>query len=202
MGQQHPENTRSVMDTSSLLLQFIIVAVLALYTGLRTRHEYREQEELSNRTDRVIWLTWVSHTVLTVSTVRKSADSVPVREAEASNVGRVLIGIGTAMYALGTAQFESVDQMMGRNTNGLVTDGIFSHSRNPQYTGWGVALLGIATRKRSRLTFLVAIFYWIVIHCYLIFVEEPHLERVFGEDYREYRDGAPRYISLFEEVRE
>lgn len=202
MNQQHPKRTRRITNPSSLLLQFIIVAVLALYTGLRTHHEYREQEELSSRTDRVIWVTWVSHTVLTVSTARQSADSVPVREAETSKAGGLLIGTGTAMYALGTAQFESVDQMMGRNTNGLLTDGIFSYSRNPQYTGWGVVLLGIATRRWSGLTFLSAGFYWVVIHCYLLFVEEPHLERVFGEDYNQYRSNVPRYISLSRGKRE
>ena len=34
-------------------------------------------------------------------------------------------------------------------------------------------------------------------HYYIVKVEEPHLERVFGEEYRVYKSRVPRYFWRF-----
>jgi protein-S-isoprenylcysteine O-methyltransferase Ste14 len=195
MSQQRSEKTRR---TRRLLLvfQFTITVVLSIYTGLCSRRDYRKHEELSSRTDKLVMSTFISHTALMFSTVRYSTNPLPLRRETASTVGNLLVGVGTVMYALGTVQFDSVNQMMGGDTNGLLTDGIFSYSRNPQYTGWGLTLLGIAVRKRAGLALLPTCFYWVVIHFYLRFIEEPHLKRVFGTEYQQYRNNVPRYITL------
>lgn len=158
MSQQRSETVRRTRKSLTLFFLFITTVVLSLYTGLCSHRDYREQEEISERTDTVIWLTYISHAALIVATVRYGTQSLPISRTTASRVSNLLFGIST-MYVLGIAQFESVDQIMGREPNGLVTGGIYSYSRNPQYTGWGLALLSVAVRKRAGLALIPVSFY-------------------------------------------
>lgn len=79
-------------------------------------------------------------------------------------------------------------------TRQLVTGGPYAYTRNPMVFGYLFVLLAIAYLFGS-LGMLAAVAVlgaigWVNIR----FFEEPHLERRFGEKYREYKRRVPRFL--------
>ncbi|GAB6101839.1 hypothetical protein JCM16138_10620 [Thermococcus atlanticus] len=56
--------------------------------------------------------------------------------------------------------------------------------------------LGISLAGRSLLALLLTAAFAIGFHKYVVELEEPYLERVFGEEYRRYKERTPRYLGL------
>ena len=80
-------------------------------------------------------------------------------------------------------------------TDRLIATGPYSYSRNPQLIAWALVLLGAAITGRSGAALALTAIYWV--GCVLAIRAEEHaLERVFGEEYRRYREAVPRYMRL------
>jgi len=76
----------------------------------------------------------------------------------------------------------------------LVTTGPFAYSRNPMYVGMLLIHLGAAVALGSLTPFLVPpVFAWIL-DVRFIRMEEAKLERIFGDDYIEYRGQVRRWL--------
>lgn len=78
-------------------------------------------------------------------------------------------------------------------TSTLVTTGIFAHIRNPMYLGIFLIFLSFILLTFS----LISIIPWILI--IILFdkmsnYEEKDLERIFGEEYLEYKSRVPKWI--------
>ena len=106
----------------------------------------------------------------------------------------VLIGGGSGLYVLGTQQFASFRRMSGLTSDRLITGGIFRWSRNPQHTGWGLLLLGVAVWRRSAVAVGLTALYGIAVHTYLTGMEEPQLVQAFGSAYHHYQRCTARYL--------
>lgn len=80
--------------------------------------------------------------------------------------------------------------------NTLITDGIFSHTRNPMYLG--ILFIYIAFIALS-ISLISAAFFIVVFYAYtkMVDYEENVLERLFNEDYKEYRGRVPKWIPNF-----
>jgi protein-S-isoprenylcysteine O-methyltransferase Ste14 len=76
----------------------------------------------------------------------------------------------------------------------LVIDGLYRHVRNPMYVAVGTVLLAeaLVTGRGQLLGWLGCL--WLAFHVTVLVYEEPHLRRVFGEDYDRYRRAVPRWI--------
>lgn len=76
----------------------------------------------------------------------------------------------------------------------LVTDGPFAVSRNPGYVGDLVLMVGYVTLTDSRLAGIVAVAgsIWFVL---APVAEESWLEKQYGEAYRRYKEGHPRFLA-------
>ena len=90
---------------------------------------------------------------------------------------------------------KSFPRAVGINPDELVTDGIYSFTRNPQSRGRAIGLIGIAIMGRSCYTLLLAIL-WILINHIYILIEEDFLESKFGESYLQYCSVTPRYYKI------
>lgn len=78
----------------------------------------------------------------------------------------------------------------------LVITGLYRYVRNPMYVGMGLFLIGealVLPDIRDKMLALVVIL-WIVVTAFIIFYEEPTLQRLFGDDYAEYRRNVRRWI--------
>lgn len=108
-------------------------------------------------------------------------------------VGSGVAGVGLLIYVLGANRFRSFGQLSGMEVGGLLTRGVYSFTRHPQYAGWIVLFLGISIAAASPLALLLTgamafgVSIWIP-------NEERHLLAVFGDDYRRYAEQVPGFM--------
>ncbi len=79
-------------------------------------------------------------------------------------------------------------------TSNLVAVGPYRYTRNPMITGVATILTGEAVVFGSWRLALWALTFILFNHVYFLLVEEPGLERRFGESYLDYRRAVPRWI--------
>ena len=80
-----------------------------------------------------------------------------------------------------------------RDKTELVTDGIYSYSRNPAFLGFDFQYIGVLLMYCNLLTLMFTIFAIIMLHLQIL-QEERYLASVFGEDYQKYRHKVFRYL--------
>jgi protein-S-isoprenylcysteine O-methyltransferase Ste14 len=75
--------------------------------------------------------------------------------------------------------------------------GPFRYVRNPMSLGWVIFMLGLGLYKSSVLVILFAAALFSFLHAIVVFVEEPGLEKRFGESYLKYKRSVPRWLPQF-----
>jgi len=80
---------------------------------------------------------------------------------------------------------------------GLITEGIFNHCRNPLYVGNILMLLGIGILDNSMVYVFVIVPLFIFIYQAIIMAEENFLQRKFGSIYDAYRKKVNRWLINF-----
>jgi protein-S-isoprenylcysteine O-methyltransferase Ste14 len=82
-------------------------------------------------------------------------------------------------------------------SSGLITDGIFSHCRNPLYIGNILILLGLGVVANSLIFILVMIPLFIFFYQAMVIAEENYLEKNFGAPYLAYKTKVNRWLPNF-----
>ena len=78
----------------------------------------------------------------------------------------------------------------------MVVLGPYRFVRNPIAIATITALWGEAVLFGSNYLFLWSIIYWVSIHLFLVYKEEPELEDKFGKSYVKYKESVPRWVPL------
>jgi protein-S-isoprenylcysteine O-methyltransferase Ste14 len=173
----------------------IVLAAWVAWLLRRVERDYEEQERLSPQTSTAGWALYLAHAVLTVSAALRRQRPLPVGKTFSVAPGGASALLGSYLFAAGVREFRSFEQMSGVEQGELVKSGPYRYSRNPQVVGWGLTLLGAAIAGRSvRALLLVAAFF--LVHRLHAPIEERHLERTFGEEYRSYRAEVPRFLGF------
>ncbi len=76
----------------------------------------------------------------------------------------------------------------------LVVAGPYRHVRNPMLTGVLLMLAAESLLFVSWPLFGWVVAFFLINTTYFLTIEEPGLERRFGEDYRRYKENVPRWI--------
>src|SRR5258706_2263296 len=76
----------------------------------------------------------------------------------------------------------------------FISWGPYKYVRNPMTKGAWTVLCGWAFYKLSPSILLFALLMAVVMHLFIVFVEEPKVERRFGESYREYKRRVNRWV--------
>ena len=76
----------------------------------------------------------------------------------------------------------------------LVLRGAYRWVRNPMYLLYAGIVLGEAILYRSPALLAYAGAFWLLLHLYVVFVEEKTLKRRFGEAYADYCRRAGRWL--------
>ena len=106
--------------------------------------------------------------------------------------------LGTALLVVGFGLAFLITFRMGwRNAFGeklgLQTTGWFKRSRNPIYVATWVGLVGWAILANAAVvTGMLAL--WALMYVAAPFVEEPWLEQMYGDAYRDYKARTPRFL--------
>lgn len=183
-----------------LVLSSILVSATA-WLLRRVERDYEERGRLSPGASTAGWTLYILHAVATLSAARRSSETSRKVGEPPVAVGSIVALLGSVLYTTSVRQFGSVDQVSGREAGELVTSGPYRFSRNPQIIGWALSLGGISLASRSRRALLLVAAFFVVHELYLP-VEERHLERTFGEEYRSYLREVPRYLGLPRQGRE
>lgn len=111
--------------------------------------------------------------------------------------GIFAVVIGTTLFVASLRRFAST----GRGTlapwdppRHLVVVGPYRYVRNPMISGVTFVAFGEAVILRSWPHFAWALFFLVNNLVWIPFYEEPHLERLFGEEYRTYRTHVRRFL--------
>lgn len=176
-------------------IQFVSMSALAAWVLWSVEREYNEKGQLSHRTSASAWVLYFLHLGLTVSASLNPSKRLPVNQKMGAALGAASVVSGSALFAAGVREFRSFEQMSGSETGQLVKSGPYRYSRNPQIVGWLFALLGAAIAGRS-VKALVLVGFFFFVHRLYFPIEERHLERTFGEEYRRYRTKTPRFLGL------
>jgi protein-S-isoprenylcysteine O-methyltransferase Ste14 len=116
----------------------------------------------------------------------------------------IFIAIGTLFTALGVYLMAApsipllkaigVEQMP---KDKLVSAGIYSRIRHPIYAGCVIGQIGLSMVLGAVYTlFIMPIFDFLVCLAIVKFFEEPMLIRLFGKEYRQYKERVPAFFPL------
>ena len=111
-------------------------------------------------------------------------------------LGLVIASLGGGLIVAARREYASPSRVYGLLEDKLITTGIYRYSRNPQYVGYWLVMLGTAIASLSQWTFLLAFGFAPIVHFYVRGVEEPHLRSAFGAQYLAYCTSTPRYLRL------
>jgi phospholipid methyltransferase len=76
----------------------------------------------------------------------------------------------------------------------FVPSGPYRYVRNPMYIGAALVLGGYGLLERSAAIAIFALAFLLVFHVFVVLVEEPGLERRFGESYLAYKRAVHRWL--------
>lgn len=177
-------------------VQLAGLSALAAWVLWKAERDYAQKGRLSAGASTSGWVLYLTHLGLTVvSSLGSSRRLLPVNRKTATVLGVPVSVCGSLLFAAGVREFRSFEQMSGVETGNLVKSGPYRYSRNPQVAGWGIALFGIAIAGWSvKALVLLGVFFFV--HRLYFSIEERHLEKIFGEEYRRYRIETPRFLGL------
>jgi len=104
----------------------------------------------------------------------------------------VPLSLGGIIFALYSAIILGLPSTYG-SEGSLIRQGPYRFSRNPQYLGFIVALIGWAIVTSSKATILAALVF-IIPMALLPFAEEPWLLQKHGAEYEDYMRKVPRFV--------
>ena len=108
-------------------------------------------------------------------------------------LGVPLMVAGLALTVLAMDCFRQFSRWLGHATPGLKTGGLYRYSRNPQFVGYGAFILGAVIAWGEPLGLLGLASYLALAYA-VARIEEEHLARIYGQDYRDYCARVPRFL--------
>jgi len=106
-------------------------------------------------------------------------------------IGTIFVSIGLFLWYLGAVKSNVGDYIINNKLN---THGVFAWTRNPMYSGWWFLIVGIMLFWCNLWLLLVIPVQWTVLTLVLCRTEEKWLDRLYGEEYREYCRRVNRLI--------
>lgn len=76
----------------------------------------------------------------------------------------------------------------------FVATGPYAYVRNPMYIGGFILLVGFGLYRNSLSILILSVILIVIFHLFVLFFEEPILERQFGKSYVEYKNHINRWI--------
>lgn len=178
----------------------VILIVIGIFCWLEIKQFYEKGTSLPTYVSVAIWILDAIHGLIVILASLTSIWRLPFNKMVSLILGFIMLGCGFVLMLKGMMEFRSLRKISGLDKSFLVKTGVYRWSRNPQYFGWFMWLLGVSLMGRSGLAFLFTIVFIIGIHLYNIGLEEPYLERIFGDEYRLYKLSTPRYIGIPKEA--
>ena len=122
----------------------------------------------------------------------------PIKFPNIEIIGGLILLLGVVTAVLATLLFKkdktTVNPRDPEKTTTLVTNGIFSITRNPMYLGLFLSISSTVLFFGSWFGIIILIFFLWYITKFQIIPEEEAMEKLFGNKYDEYRQNVRRWI--------
>lgn len=118
---------------------------------------------------------------------------MPVNAVDFTGAGIAVAGLVLCFAAM--LRFRSVAKVLCLQSGELTVRGLYRFSRNPQYVGWVLFLLGFLLNDFSLWGLAALTVVAVSLHL-LVLIEEDHLRRVFPGIYDEFAGRVPRYFGF------
>jgi protein-S-isoprenylcysteine O-methyltransferase Ste14 len=79
---------------------------------------------------------------------------------------------------------KTISFIVGNEPMKMVSSGLYKYSRNPMYLGVMTTIIGEGIFFQFSILLWYALLIFLLFNLVVIFIEEPHLEEKFGEQYR------------------
>ena len=170
--------------TYLLVLSIAVAAVALLYA----RWEYRKRDKLS-------WfgLSLLCSMLFVPNLMLEYATSYSMPDTILEWLGVIIAVAGLVVCFGSIIVFGSITKVLCLDSGELTLSGPYRWSRNPQYVGWILFVLGFALTDWSYWCGVALAVVAVSLHL-LVLIEEEHLRRVFGEPYLEFIRRVPRYL--------
>lgn len=175
------------IDGYFLLALAVAVSAAAL---MYARWEYRRRDRLT-----LFGLALLCAMLFVPNLLLEYATTYAMPDTPLDYLGVGVGVVGLALCLSSIVAFRSVPKVLCIDRGQLTTAGPYRWSRNPQYVGWFLFLLGFALNDWSLWCLAALLVVAISLHL-LILIEEEHLHRAFGEDYDKFQRMVPRYAGL------
>lgn len=84
--------------------------------------------------------------------------------------------------------------IIGEEPVQMVSSGLYRYSRNPMYLGVIATVAGQGIFFQYSITLWYALSLIVIFNFVVILIEEPHLEKKFGDEYRSYKKLTRRWL--------
>lgn len=169
---------------------------LGMHVFSEIKTTYQEKGTFSNKLLYSWYAMWAFHHIPVVLASWFGVWLIPVDRTLGQIGGLILFLVGVALLPAGMIELRSLRRSTGQDISKLITTGIYRWSRNPQFVGWFLMLLGVSIAGRSGCALALTFAFMVVLHLYTVRLAEPYLENVYGEEYRRYLLSTSRYIGI------
>lgn len=171
-----------------LVALLIVSAPLTAWALWNARREYRAHGRLTH-----LGLLGLCATLFVPNLMLEYATTYEWPDSALGIVGVLVAAAGLAVCLAGMVAFRSGRKWLCLDAGELTVSGPYRWSRNPQYIGYFLFLLGFAMIDWSWWCLAALALSAAALHL-MVLVEEEHLRRVFGSTYREFCQRSPRYL--------
>lgn len=111
-----------------------------------------------------------------------------------TGLAMIIIGQGIRVLTIGLSYIVRGGRNRRAYADKLVTDGFFTHCRNPLYVGNILIVSGFLFVSGNIPAIIVGSLLFFAIYRLIVHSEEAFLEHKFGQDYRDFCASVPRWI--------
>ncbi len=180
-------------DSSARIISGLLFLAFSAFALWWLRREYKQHKKLT-------WFGSLVHVILYAfhgmfcGTLAMGADGTyPPGRLLWLGIPLMVIGLVMTLFAMDL--FRKFSRWLGSDTPGLQTNGLYRYSRNPQFVGYGLLILGYFLAWWNSLAWIGLLSY-IALAFAVTLLEEEHLNRIYGASYRDYCKRVPRYLGL------
>jgi len=121
---------------------------------------------------------------------------IPLSLGTQTIIAYVMMPIAAILFAFSLYFFIKTKQNPEPHTptNALYTGGVFRITRNPIYLGFLIAQIVVAIKLNNLYVILSLPIVWWLLNKWVIEPEETYLEKLFGQEYLDYKKKVRRWL--------
>ena len=181
-----------------------IVLLLTFYTFYIAKLVIQKKQSIKtnqmgtgNKPKKVLAIEWIMSVATILVIVAEVASIFLVKHHLPLPVritGLVLGASGVLFFAMATVTMKSSWRVgIPEEKTTLVTSGIYAWSRNPAFVGFDLLYIGICMVFFNIPLLIISLWATVMLHLQIL-QEEAHMEKMCGEEYREYKAHTMRYF--------